>query len=197
MTIHDELARSLILKDGDRTRLERILSLRSRDIIRVYFEYATKVTSKEAEKIDICPDLAIFSDNKEKANNPNDITIIEIESDKIWNFGESLRQVKKYLYTQERWAKEVIVIIPKYYVNFSPMYINEGFKVFVWEAISQWYCQRCGKTFEVNIDRNTQPRCITKNCSAGKDEVELMGLKKVNITIPEYDKEIIADYLKI
>jgi hypothetical protein len=197
MTIHDELVRSLILKDGGKTWLEKILSLSWKDFKNVYFEYSTVVTNKEAEKIPICPDLVVYSTNKEAANKPDDLYIIEIESDKIWNFGESLRQVKKYLFTQSRWAKEVIVIIPKYYVNFAPMYLNEGFKVFVWEAISEWYCQRCGKTFDIKIDRNTQPRCSNKKCNAGKEEVELLKLKNVDISYPEYDKSILADYLKI
>lgn len=84
---------------------------------------------------------------------------IELETDINWDFGKSLRQIKKY-----RKKFTTIVIIPKKYERFAPLYINAGFRVYLWEATRVWKCMRCGK---ITPTRKTlKPKCSDKGCNS-------------------------------
>lgn len=93
---------------------------------------------------------------------------IEVETDINLDFGASLRQVKKY---QKRFPK-VIVIIPKEYERFVPLYKNESLRVWLWSATRIWECLRCG-----NIAYENRPitgfKCLGKGC--GSKEHRLKG----------------------
>lgn len=65
---------------------------------------------------------------------------IELENDIQWDFGESLRQVKKY---RDRFP-DTRIIIPEEYQRFAPLYKNEGFRVYLWNATRVWQCMVCG-----------------------------------------------------
>jgi len=193
MTIHDELMVSLVRKESGITKLEQILD---RKINRINFEYATSVRTNENVVIDICPDIVLEVDDLHISNTTRMIAI-EIKSDKTWNFSESLRQVKKYRRNQTINWEDVIVIMPLYYEQFSPLYLNEGIKVFVWSAQSDWFCSRCNSGFSLHVERNEIPAKCNKDCRANQNEIELMGLSEVVIELPKIEKANYGDYLKI
>ena len=56
--------------------------------------------------------------------------LIEVETDMDLDFGMSLQQVKRY----KKKYPGVIVVIPKEYERFVPLYKNEGFRVYLWRA---------------------------------------------------------------
>jgi hypothetical protein len=84
---------------------------------------------------------------------------IEVETDKDFDFGESLRQVKKY-----RGKYGVIVVIPMEYERFVPLYKNEGLRVYLWKATRILECMACGKLSYV--DKPIEPKCSAKGCKS-------------------------------
>ena len=95
---------------------------------------------------------------------------IELENDIKWDFGESLRQTKKY----KRKFKTKI-IIPEEYKRFAPLYENEGIEVYLWKAKRKWQCKRC-ETITLNESR-VPPKCQNKECkNNSKGDFELVGL---------------------
>lgn len=95
---------------------------------------------------------------------------IELENDEHWDFGHSLRQVKKYRRNHD--FDEVVVIIPKKHERFAPLYVKEGFRVYLWNAERVFECKICHK------GRNPKhpSKCETMDC---KGELELIGVKNV------------------
>jgi hypothetical protein len=95
--------------------------------------------------------------------------VIEVETDVDFDFGASMRQIKKY----RKISREIHVIIPRAEENFAPLYRNEGFRVWLWEATRIWECMRCGAVKEEN--KILQPRCSETSCRSS--EQRLKGLK--------------------
>jgi hypothetical protein len=148
MTIHDELILALI-----KYKLEELVYWRGHEqqVMGTYEKMTPDVlvTISEAERrhqVYNTPDggLVVADTQKQIA--------IELETDINWDFGESLRQVKKY-----RKKFKTLVIIPKAYERFAPLYINEGFRVYLWKATRKWQCMRCGKT--TYTKRTLKPQC--------------------------------------
>lgn len=89
---------------------------------------------------------------------------LEIETDWDLDFGKSLRQVKDY--RSSRFFRKVVVIVPEYYEQFGILYKNEGLDVWLWKAIREWQCLRCGTITEK--EGTFQPicrKCESKNRS--------------------------------
>ena len=102
---------------------------------------------------------------------------IELENDIHWDFQDSLRQVKKYKLKIEN----TIIIIPKEYQRFAPLYKNEGIRVFLWEAKRIWQCFQCKTKQETEGQIASQCiKCKNKN----QNDFRLTGLK--DITIEEF-----------
>jgi len=123
----------------------------------------------------ITPDIIIIfpEDNRPEI-------AIELENDIAWNFGESLRQIKKY----KSKFDDVRVIIPERYEKFAPLYKNEGFRVYLWKAKRKWQCLRCG-IVTVNENR-IPPRCSNEKCANNRrDEFDLVGLMDTDVN--EYE----------
>lgn len=93
---------------------------------------------------------------------------IEVETDMDFDFGRSLQQVKKY-----KGKYGVIVVIPKEYERFVPLYKNEGFRVYLWRAIRIWECMQCGHPSYV--EKPIKPKCSAKGCNS--QEQRLKGIK--------------------
>jgi len=105
---------------------------------------------------------------------------IELENDVKWDFAESLRQMLNYKHQ----FGDIRVIIPYEYQRFAPLYKNEGFRVWLWQAKRKWKCLRCG-TINVNESR-VPPQCKNTKCkNKSKDEFDLVGLE--NADFNEYE----------
>lgn len=101
---------------------------------------------------------------------------IELENDVHWDFGHSLRQVKKY---KARFG-DVRVIIPEDYKRFASLYRNEGFRVYLWRAVRKWECLRCGTVTDKKGP--VQPKCKNKKCgNTSRNEFRLVGLKDADV----------------
>jgi hypothetical protein len=99
----------------------------------------------------------------------------ELENDVQWDFMESLWQVKNY-----KRKFQTIVIIPKEYERFAPLYKNEGFKVHLWKANRKWQCLRCGA--ETIKEGPVIPKCSGSECNNhNPKEFRLVGLKDADI----------------
>ena len=94
---------------------------------------------------------------------------IELESDLKWDFGASLRQIKDYarfLPMRQIRAYEILVIIPKEYERFVPLYNNEGIPVWLWKATAEWTFERCGYISSIEIERpKILRKCENKKCN--------------------------------
>ena len=124
------------------------------------------------EKTQICPDIVV--------SGQMGVIAIELENDIKWDFAESLRQVKNYKHK----FNDIRVIIPYEYERFAPLYKNEGFRVWLWQAKRKWKCLRCG-TITVNKSR-VPPQCKNKKCNnKSRDEFDLVGLE--NADFNEYE----------
>ncbi|GAH88678.1 unnamed protein product [marine sediment metagenome] len=100
---------------------------------------------------------------------------IEVENDIQWDFGASLRQVKKY---QQKF--DTRIIIPEVYKRFAPLYKNEGFRVYLWKAKRKWQCKKCGKI--TPNESRVSPKCTTENCKNKNQHLfDLVGLKDAEI----------------
>jgi len=136
---------------------------------------------RESELYKITPDIivspewkAIFPEKKSEE------IAIELENDVHWDFGQSLRQVKKY----KRKFEDTRVIIPYEYERFAPLYKNEGIRVWLWQAKRKWKCLRC-ETITVNESR-VLPQCKNQKCkNKRRDEFDLVGLE--NADFNEYE----------
>lgn len=182
MTIHDELILELIKPDkwgkptGDIIKIVGTSKIEYRLEESVVSRYKTIATSKEVRQVvwkesEMAPDILVKDLNSKK------VTAVELENDIQWDFGQSLRQVKKYKRAM-KW--DVVVIIPKEYERFAILYKNEGFRVWLWKATRLWQCLRCGTITEE--ERTVKPKCPNKECKS--NEQRLKGLK--DVTFEEY-----------
>ena len=182
MTIDDELLVELFKLDryGKIGENALIVKVVGRKDIRVNLEelrgfYADKDAVIKKEKTYICPDIVISE------RIVGEIAAIELENDIHWDFGESLRQVKKYKHV----FGDVRVIIPETFKRFAPLYKNEEFRVYLWKAKRKWQCLRCG-TINLNKSR-IPPKCEGKDAedkkcnNKSRDEFDLVGLKDADV----------------
>jgi hypothetical protein len=113
----------------------------------------------------MAPDLTVTRLRPATGENP--IVVVEVETDVDFDFGESMRQIRKY----RKITREVRVIIPKTEEAFAPLYKSQGFRVWTWQATRIWECLRCGKMQE-------EEKILAPKCSACKtSEQRLRGLK--------------------
>jgi hypothetical protein len=120
------------------------------------------------------PDLIVTAKPNLHSEVTRNVFAIELENDIQWDFADSLRQIKKYKkFGGQKYKNvsfEVIVIIPREYERFVPLYKNEEFPVWLWSATRIWECISCG---ELSEEKGTlQPRC--KKC---KSQQRLKGIK--------------------
>ena len=169
MTIHDELILALLepQRNGKIGRNAPIIGIVRDGKIEYQLEetvpFFRDVPSRHAGRTDLMtPDIIItFRTGKKKA--------IELENDIKWDFGSSLRQIKKY---QKQF--ETIIIIPSEYNKYAPLYLNEDIQVFLWTATRIWQCQTCGTITEKM--GKIPPKCSECN---KKTDHNLEGIKDV------------------
>ena len=176
MTVHDELILELIKPNrlgevGENALIINVVG--SRKIDYRLEEPTSGIAEENIEFEDdiefarthiITPDITvnILREKKQIA--------IELENDIQWDFGKSLRQVKRY---QERFP-DTRVIVPEEYKRFAPLYKNEGFRVYLWKAKRKWQCLRCGTI--TDKEGPIQPKCKNKKCgNTSRNEFRLVG----------------------
>lgn len=180
MTIHDELILELIKpnRHGEVGKGALIIKIAGTRKVNYRLEHRTsEFKAEDLETIDdveyaithlIAPDIVVFKEDNEIA--------IELENDVHWDFGKSLRQIKKY---KNRYD-DVRVIIPNDYKRFAPLYKHEGFRVYLWNAMRKWQCLRCGT---VTVKKGpVQPKCKNEKCgNTSRNEFRLVGLEETEI----------------
>lgn len=187
MTIDDELLLELFKPDrygkvGDNALITDVVG--TRNILYRLEQHTSRLAEEDIETVDdiryaiehiITPDITIILPTKDEKE-----IAIELENDIAWDFGKSLRQIKKYTSR----FKDVRVIIPETYERFAPFYKNEGFRVYLWKAKRKWECVRCG-TVTINESR-VPPQCENKNCkNKRREEFDLVGL--VNVEVMKFE----------
>ena len=133
-----------------------------------YEEKLRTVIHRKQKEIMISPDVIV------KITNTNEQIAVKIENDIKWDFGESLRQVKKY---RDKFP-DTRIIIPKSHQRYAPLYKNEGLRVFLWSGKRKWKCLRC-ETVTLNENR-VPPRCDKCN-NYNKSDFELVGLENADV----------------
>ena len=156
MTVDDELILALLKpeKDGKVSKEAPIIQIVGSDDIeykleQLYSFYRDTESVIKKELTYISPDIVV--------SGPFGAVAIELENDVQWDFMESIRQVKDY---KHKFGK-IVVIIPKEFERFAPLYKNEGFSVYVWKATRKWQCMKCRE-----ISRSTEtlsPKCSKCN----------------------------------
>ncbi len=169
MTIHDELILELVKPDKSGKPTGDIIKITGTGKIRVKLEESTSSYQYLDEKITVTPDIVVDFEKTSKFQirrvGQNDLAI-ELENDIQWDFADSLQQVKKY----DELFDKVVVIIPREYERFAPLYKNEGFRVWFWKATRVWECMQCGTITEER--RTVKPRCSGKNCNSTEQRLK-------------------------
>ena len=179
MTIDDELLLELFKpykqgKVGEKALIVRIVGTRKIDYaleesILSWEYYERRVESESGrEQVKITPDIVVKV-LEEKYPRP---IAIELENDLNWDFGASLRQIKKY----KNEFDDTRVIIPEEYKRFAPLYKNEDFRVYLWTATRVWQCMICENLTEK--EGPIPPKC--KECNK-RTEHRLVGLEDTDI----------------
>jgi len=179
MTIHDELVRELIkLADWGKPTgyiIEIVGSANIKCVLEELFynhEERKDPVFVGFKIVEMTPDIFVTNQSTGKT------TAIELESDVKWDFAHSLRQIKKYRRNSKDF-NDVVVIIPKKYEQFAPLYKLEGFRVYLWKATRIWEC-RCKEVTE--DERTVKPKCL----SCKSTELEFKGVKDVKFEPFEY-----------
>lgn len=180
MTIDDELILELFKPDrygkvGKDALIVKIVGKRAiyYNLEELHSFYLDTDAVIKKEKTHICPDILIYAD----ITRIQPQIAIELENDIKWDFGESLRQVKKY----KGKFSDTRVIIPEEYERFAPLYKNEGFRVYLWKATRVWQCMICGDlTYK---EGPIPPKC--EECNKHTQH-RLVGLEDTDIE--EYEK---------
>lgn len=150
-----------------------------------YQEYTKK-------HIEISPDIII----KTEGLSTPELVAIEVETDHDFDFGKSLRQIKKYRDSQDIFLIKknyrtsfdyVHIIIPSIYEDFAPLYKSQGFRVWLWTAQRKWQCVKCGKEDE-NYNIISIFKCEGCENQNKKSDHVLLGLNDLTFTIEEYRK---------
>lgn len=179
MTIDDELILELIKPDiheevGEKALIVKIVGTRKIDYrLEEPTHYGTHLDAIRGTITVISPDITVTILDEQRKQ-----IAIELENDVQWDFGKSLRQVKKYQY-----KFDTRVIIPEEYKRFASLYKHEGFRVYLWKAKRRWQCLRCGTIIEK--EGPIQPKC--KKCNK-YTEHRLIGVKDTKIE--EYEKNL-------
>ena len=169
MTIHDELVLALTRPNekGD----VPIVGIVGTSAIRYRIEESTYLTPGDQPDFTaplspqpIVPDITIWRKDERKPS-----YAIEVETDIDFDFGASLRQVKRY----RKDFPTAVVVIAKEYERFVLLYKNEGFRVCVWRATRVWECMRCGNW--TTGEGPVPPKCTVKDC--GSREQRLKGIR--------------------
>ena len=179
MTIDDELILELINPDihgkvGEKALIAKIVGTRKIDYALeesiLSWEYYDRRALSESgrEQVKITPDI-IVKVLEEKYPRP---IAIELENDLHWDFGESLRQIKKY----KNEFDDTRVIIPEEYERFAPLYKNEGIRVYLWKATRVWQCMICGDI--THKEGPIPPKC--EECNKHTQH-RLVGLEDTDI----------------
>lgn len=181
MTIIDELLVELIKPDkfgeiGKNALLAKVVGTssftytleESKWFRKNYEEKLRTVIHRTQKEIMISPDIIV------KITNTNEQIAVKIENDIKWDFGESLRQAKKY---RDKFP-DTRIIIPKSNQRYAPLYKNEGLRVFLWSGKRKWKCLRC-ETVSLNENR-VPPRCEKCNNNS-KSDFELVGLENADV----------------
>lgn len=195
MTIDDELILALIRPDpeGKITGEGLIVSIAGGKDIRYKLEesthYRKNYGSEEYPKIaivKITPDITIWKKPdrgwkailkdamKEMVVGSESGIAVELENDIQWDFQCSLQQIKRYKGKFE----DTRIIIPADFRRFAPLFKNEGFRVYLWNANRRWQCLRCGT--ENVKDGPVVPEC-SKCKNHSQSDFRLIGLKDAKI----------------
>jgi len=180
MTIHDELIIELIKPNrygevGDEALIVKVVGNKNiKYSLEEPQDYQTRDDSVNRRWSIMTPDIMVTIPIEQKQ------IAIELENDINWDFGESLRQVKKY---QQKFSTRVI--IPEKYKRFAPLYKNEGIRVWLWKAKRKWQCLRCET---INVNESPIPsKCRGKDsegkkCSnKNRNEFDLVGLEDTDV----------------
>ena len=116
------------------------------------FTYLLEHTFVDSLGKPMTPDMFLMGSGKERR-----LIIIELETDRDFDFGASLRQIKKYKTIRGHRNDVVKVIIPHECEQFAPFYKNEGIDVWFWKATRILQCLRCKS--EVEIEGPFLPKC--------------------------------------
>jgi len=168
MTIHDELILALTKRseEGEVPLHKIVLSNNIRTLME---ETIYRELRSMGEWIKMTPDLIVTIAPYTKSAKH---VVIELESDVKWDFAASLRQIKKYKQYLSRTQGEqydVIVIIPKDYERYAPLYQYEGIPVWFWEATAEWICEKCGNEVKIIMNRpKILRKCISDSCNYDK-----------------------------
>lgn len=180
MTIDDELLLELLKPEKSGRVGKDALIVKVVGTLKIDYKleepeyYQTKNDAIQRTWSIMTPDILVTT----QGTQPKQIAI-ELENDIKWDFGKSLRQVKKY---QQKF--DTRAIIPYEYERFAPLYKNEGVRVWLWQAERTWKCLRCG-TITVNKSR-VPPQCKNDKCKNNRrDEFDLVGLE--NADFNEYE----------
>jgi len=172
MTIHDELVLKLIDPDPMSRKprgyiIKIVSSSNIKYILEEVFYQQNPKTPFVREYIKMSPDVVATNLKSNKT------TAVEVETDMQWDFAHSLQQLNKYKGNRKDF-QDVVVIIPKRYERFAPLYEEQGFQVHLWEATRIWECVRCGNATEEK--RTIKPKCSSQDCNS--TEQVLKGLKE-------------------
>lgn len=177
MTIDDELLLELFKPDPCGNVGKDALIVKDHVVRTHAFDYKLEDSQeisfwRKSEIERITPDIIITLKRETKT------IAIELENDIKWDFQDSLRQLNKY----KKNFPDTRIIIPREYKRFAPLYVHEGFKVYLWSAKRKWECLRC---HYINIEENRVPpkKCKGKakegkSCgNTNRDEFDLVGLE--------------------
>jgi hypothetical protein len=127
---------------------------------------------RESKMIPMTPDIMAKVVSIEGGKRQIVTIAIELENDLQWDFGESLRQLRKYKLN----FKDTRIIIPNDYERFAPLYKKAGFRVYLWKAKRRWQCLKCGT--ETTKEGPVIPKCSNAKCgNHSQNEFRLVGLK--------------------
>ena len=192
MTISDELLYEIIKprSNGETGDDAPIIDIVGKRKIAYRIEKSTAYTQKlgtgknlELDIVKITPDILVkipaknnLKTNNSLERNPEQYLALEIENDVHWDFKKSLRKIKKIKCR----FPDTRVLIPKEYERFAPLYVNEGIRVYIWDAKRIWKCMKCGT--EIEKKGLTPPVCSKPKCKNHKqNEFRLSGLSETII----------------
>ena len=194
MTIHDELINKIIQpieKDKPQGLIKEIVREPIIDFSLEELIYGTQKKSADyfyqqtppvfSEKkvtyefIKMSPDIIV----KTRSIDKEKLIAIELETDIDFDLKKSLQQIKKYLIASDFTIFQnkhdrfdaINVVIPLEYRKYAPLYIKEGFSVWLWIATRVWKCKKCG---HINRKKGRiTPECegilkSTKKCDSRK-----------------------------
>jgi len=195
MTLHDELLRALVTPDNEGVfPLNKIIDT---EILDANYEESLRVLDDYNEFMYISPDIVLSVRDPSNFKNTRKIAI-ELETGYEWDFGDSLRQIKKYRKNKSMNWLNVIVIIPKEYNRFAAIYRNEYIAVFQWEAKGKYICGTCEEEHIIPITVYKRDQiCPNKKKKDGPHTFTLTDLVDLKIEVPLAESWEKAPFYKI